>query len=665
MTRLLLGCMLVAGAALSEDLSVLQGTVDGAPAQAMMKRYLQGFADDAFAERAARFEAIKTPEDVAAYQARLRSLFIEHLGGFSERTPLNARTVGTLPGDGYQIEKVIFESRPGHFVTATLYLPDAPKPVPGVIVPCGHDNDGKAGQTYQRASILLAMNGIAALCYDPTGQGERFHYFKADGAPEFGTTVHHSLMGVGAILTGTNIAQYRIWDGIRALDYLESRPEIDAQRLGCTGNSGGGTLTSQIMAVDPRVRVAAPSCYITSYPRLLDTIGPQDAEQHVYGQIAFGMDHADYIHLRAPQPTLLCAATQDFFDITGTWDSFREAKRLYGRLGVPEHVDLVETDATHGFSQPLREGMVRWMLRWLEGVEKRVQEPELTLRSPEELWCAPGGKTAALEGSLTPLDLHLELAEAAAPARQALWQGDPDAALEKVRALTGMRSQAEMAVPSAEEAGALARDRYRILKRVLRPEPGIALPALHFVPADAAESVVLYVNDTGVAMDAGPGGPIEQLVQRGKEVLAVDLRGFGETAAADYPTGAWTYVGKDWPDASRAYLLAKSYVGLRADDILACVNHLRANGERPLEIVATGQATLPALHAAAAMREQLAHLTLRRGIPSWQAVLEDPRASEQWTSAVHGALLHYDLPDLLGVLGADKVTLEDMGVPTF
>jgi hypothetical protein len=111
------------------------------------------------------------------------------------------------------------------------------------------------------------------------------------------------------------------------------------------------SFSSYLMALDDRVACAAPSCYLTSFRRLIDTMGPQDAEQNIHGQLAFGMDHADYLMMRAPKPTLILASTQDFFDITGTWDTFRQAKRFYTRLGFAERVELVETDASHGYPQ--------------------------------------------------------------------------------------------------------------------------------------------------------------------------------------------------------------------------------------------------------------------------------------------------------------------------
>ena len=156
-----------------------------------------------------------------------------------QKTPLNPRLVGTLARDGYRIERVIFESRPSHHVTANLYLPGGKGPFPGVLLPCGHSDNGKAYESYQRASILLAKNGMAVLCYDPIGQGERNQRLDAQGKPVIRGTTEHTMAGIGALLVGRQLASYRIWDGLRALDYLASRPEIDP-RLGVYRQLGGG-----------------------------------------------------------------------------------------------------------------------------------------------------------------------------------------------------------------------------------------------------------------------------------------------------------------------------------------------------------------------------------------------------------------------------------------
>ncbi|MFM7131975.1 MAG: alpha/beta hydrolase family protein, partial [bacterium] len=345
--------------------------------------------------------------------------FQSALGPWPEKSPLNARVTGTIEGAGVKAEKILFESRPGHTVSAVLYLPNTPPPWPGVIVPCGHSANGKAAETYQRVSILLARSGLAALCYDPIGQGERLQALKPDGKPLFaGSTAEHTKIGNGSLMVGLQTAHYRVWDGIRALDYLASRPDIDPSRLGCTGNSGGGTLTSFLMAVDDRIVAAAASCYLTSYERLLATIGPQDAEQNITGMIAAGLDHGDFLLARAPQPTMMTVATRDFFDIDGAWSTYREAKKLFGALGLGERVELFEFDDTHGFSMPRRVAATRWLQRWLLEKNDAVTEPEFAILSDQQLQASPTGQVLAMPGEKSVFQINTELAASLAGQRQ-------------------------------------------------------------------------------------------------------------------------------------------------------------------------------------------------------------------------------------------------------
>ncbi|MCJ7676020.1 MAG: acetylxylan esterase [Sedimentisphaerales bacterium] len=303
----------------NQEVTVLPETMGGVKPADMMSNYLLKLVRQKSDNWKERYEQLKTPEQITEYQKRLREKFIEAIGGLPERTPLNPQVTGVVLRDGYRVEKVIFESQQKHYVTAALFLPDGKKhkpPYPGVLVPCGHSANAKAYESYQTMGALLALNGMAALVFDPIDQGERSQM--PSRLPELWGTKAHTMLGIGSILLGRNTARFEIWDGMRGIDYLQSRPEVDPNRIGCTGNSGGATQTSYLMALDDRIIAAAPSCYITSFERLLSTIGPQDAEQNIYGQLAFGMDHADYLMMRAPKPTLVCAATKDFFDIEGT-----------------------------------------------------------------------------------------------------------------------------------------------------------------------------------------------------------------------------------------------------------------------------------------------------------------------------------------------------------
>ncbi len=655
----LLGCV---APARGEDLTVLKPQPGQSPPARMMTEYLRGLTHEALDRRAERYEELRTAEQLLAYQEEMRRFFVAQVGGFPERTPLNAKVVGTLARDDCRIEKIIYESEPGLPVTAVLYLPLAEPPYPAALVPCGHSRHGKAEEAYQRASILLARNGIAALCYDPIGQGERSQILDAKGKPRFGSTREHTLVGVGSILLGINTARYRIWDGIRGIDYLVSRDDVDPKRIGCSGNSGGGTLTSYIMALDSRVVCAAPACYLTSLRWIIDAIGPQDAEQNICSQIAHGMEHADYVMMRAPRPTLICAATRDFFDIGATWQTFRQAKRFYTRMGFAERVDLIETDAEHGFSTELRVGMVRWMRRWLLGVDDAITEPDFAVLTDEELRCTPRGQVLLMNGVRSVFDLNAELEERLAEKRRRFWSATPKReALEQVREIAGIRKLTDLPTPELEELSTLQRRGYHLARLVLRPEAGISLPALLFSPPEAAADAYLYLNGEGKHVDAGPDGPIEKLVLAGHPVLAVDLRGIGETEGTSNYKGWAPLFGPDWQDFFRAYLLGRSYVGMRAEDVLVCARLLASYhaADKPyrVHLIGIGEAGPPALHAAALEPDLFASVRLERTITSWSDVVRTPVTSNQLVNTVHGVLRTYDLPDLVGTLPAEKITM--------
>ena len=634
----------VAGVAhADEDFNVLPTKSDDGPTKQMVSRYLKQRAYEALNVRREGYETIKTPEQVEAYQQGLRATFVEHLGGFPKRTPLNAKTIGTIEGGGYRIEKLIYESQPRHFVTAVLFLPEAKPPYPGVVVPCGHSRSGKAAQ--QRMCILLAKYGIAALSYDPLGQGERSQLLDEDGNQRFKATSEHNLVGKGAIPLGRSTATFRIWDGMRSIDYLTSREDIDADKIGVTGCSGGGTLTSYLMALDERVRCAAPSCYITSLRRLIDTIGPQDAEQNIHGQLGFGMDHADYLMMRAPKPTLILASTHDFFDIDGTWDSFRQAKRFYTRLGFAERVSLVETDAKHGYPKLQREAMVRWMRRFLLGIDEPVTEPDFPIHASIELQCTPDGQVLLLEGSRSVVDLNVEFSEQLAEQRREHWKPENRSqTLDQIRQMAHIRKLDELAPATTTRHGAIQRDEYRIDKLVLETEPGIQLPGLLFVPSKPNGRRCLYLHGEGKHVDASRDGPIDKLVRRGNHVLAVDLRGIGETST----TGS---------DVMISYLLGKSLVGMRVEDVLIAARALSEWDSKDrlseIDLIATGVAEIPAIHAAALESSLFASLTTSDTAPSWSDVVRDPTTG-RFGDTIHGALHVYDLPDLVASYRAFK-----------
>ena len=629
----------------------------------MMAAYLRGLACASLDRRDADYEKIRTLDQLTAHQERMRAFFVEQLGGFPERTPLNARTVGRLNDDGYRIEKVIYESQPHHHVPALVYLPPTDGPHAAVLVLCGHQLRGKGKEVYHGLCVLLAKNGLVAMCFDPIGQGERHQVLTPDGEPRFYASLDHMMTGVGSILVGRNAATYMVWDGMRAIDYLADRGDIDPQRIGCTGGSGGGTQTAYLMALDPRIRCAAPRNYMTSLRRLIDTIGPQDAEQNLHRQIACGMGHGDFILMAAPTPVLLLTTTGDSFDIQGAWETFREAKRAYTRLGVSERIDLVEGDAGHRATPEMQTTLVRWMRRWLMDIdEDRTVQHDVETESDDPLRCTPHGQVMRIEGARSVFDLNADLEAQQAGQRRRFWQtASKEEALAKVRQIAGIRPLAELSPLTHETTGSLEGSGYRIDALLLQPEQGIRLPALAFVPSRPDGDAYLYLHDEGKHADAGPGGSVEKLVLEGHVVLAVDPRGINAPPPPDSNPEYATYFGPGWKDFFLAYMLGKTYVGMRAEDLLACARFLAAYEAgappRRVHVIGIGEAGPPVLHAAALEEDLFESVVLRRSLRSWSDVVRTPVTQNHLINTIHGVLATYDLPDLVAALPPEKITV--------
>jgi dienelactone hydrolase len=628
------------------------------PAREMLHRYLLGRARQQFEARRKAIAAIKTPEEIAKRRESLRAFFLASLGDLPERTPLNAQVVGTLRRDSYRVEKVIFESRPGHHVTANFYVPNGQPPYPGILLPCGHSDNGKAYEQYQRAAILLARNGMAVLCYDPIGQGERYQRLDDHGKPTIRGTTEHTMAGIGALLVGRQEASYCIWDGLRALDYLAGRSEVDPRRLGCTGNSGGGTLTAYLMALDDRIAVAAPSCYITSLERLFATIGPQDAEQNINGQVAAGMEHADYITMRAPRPTLLTVGTRDFFDIQGSWDTFREVKLIYGRLGFGERVDLFESDEPHGFTRPRRIATARWMSRWLLKQDEPIDEPDVAMASDADLQCTRSGQVLRDFKDRSVFDLNAERVRELRAAREAPGSKRSDAEFRaEVRRLIGLGGM-QIVAKKPRVVGTLTTRFRTIRKLIFDVEPGIVVPALDFMlrVVDSPDGIVVKAGVDWTRDFAEPG-KMDELLNTVGHLVLIGPRGMGETDPGAESRRDWPF-GSDWKEACMGIHLARPLLGQRVVDVLSVLEGLKTEygGVARFYLVGVGAAGPVILHAALLDEEgSVAGVTLERSLTSWEDLVKQGLSRDQLGNVVPGALRVYDLPELAARLAPRRV----------
>jgi cephalosporin-C deacetylase-like acetyl esterase len=617
-----------------------------------LDRYVTRIAKQQWEARAAAVAAIRTPAEVQARQAYIRKHLMEEIGGFPEKTPLNARITGTLDRGDYKVEKLIFESQPHYYVTANVFVPATGKgPYPAVLGTAGHSLDGKAADLYERVWVSLAKRGFVVLAYDPPGQGERLEYFDpAAGKSRLsgGGTGEHTMAGMQCLLTGTNVARYFIWDGIRAFDYLLTRPDVDPKRIGVSGNSGGGTQSSYLAAYEPRLAAAAPSCYLTSWEKLWSGPGPQDAEQDFVNFLKDGLDFPDFLIAFAPKPIQMATATKDFFPIDGAKATFAEAHRVFETLGAGDHMGFFEFDDTHGWSQPRREATYRWFTRWLQGKKDDGAEPEIKLDTPHDLQCTETGQVAtSFRDAETVQSLNAALA-----AR--LYAGRSGAGGKNIAALVRARLNvaSERTVPHFEPRGEIERKGYKIEKIEIQSEPGITVPALVFVPSGGPQRkpAVIYVDAAGKAAAAGDGGAIEGIMREGKIVLALDPRGWGESAARGKADGGYT---PSYQSAMRVLLVGKTIPGMQTVDVLRSFDYLRSRADvnaARISITGKGNGGVLALYAAV-LEPRVTKVTCAGSPESYMGIVRQKMHEDVMDIVVPGVLRDFDLPDLVKALG--------------
>jgi cephalosporin-C deacetylase-like acetyl esterase len=643
----------------SSNFDFLSDLPDYAHLRNMLPDYLNHMAISRLEQRRFEVARLSSSEDIAKRRAYLREQMLQNLGGLPERTPLNARVVGILDREGYRVEKVIFESQPNFYVTGSLYVPKTGNPsYPGVLFPLGHEQGSKAYVGWQQMLGTLARRGYVAFAWDPIGQGERVQLYDPDleAGKITESTSEHTVLGIQCLLVGDNLARYTIWDGMRALDYLLARKEVDPARIACTGNSGGGTHTAYLSALDDRIKVAMPSCYITSWRRLLESIGPQDAEQCLPPWIGQGLDHGDFVLAFAPKPYLILSAIRDFFSIAGARETYQEAQHVYSILGAPDKVSQFEADNGHGYLEPRRLAAYRWLSRWLKGQADDTPEVPVSPASEEELRCTQSGQVTVSLGGETVFSLNQKRYAQAQPARTALTSPQAVATLKneirsKVQQLTAYNS---LAGPlNVKSFGQIRKEGYRIEKSTYESEPGITIPSLLFIPENGEnrKPAVLYVNAHGKAAESNSGGEIEQLVKGGFVVLAIDARGWSETGPGENAdeSRAWNALFPNYSNAMTALLLGKTLVGMRAGDVARGVDLLAGRPEVDAEkIYAFGvDAGAIALLHEAILDARVKKLVLQGMLVSYESVVTHKIHRAIFDSVIPGVLKAYDLPSLV------------------
>ncbi|MBN1676035.1 MAG: acetylxylan esterase [Kiritimatiellae bacterium] len=607
------------------------------------------------AERAERLNRLKTRAQAQAYVRRVRAAVRRCFAPFPKRTPLNPVITGRDEYRPYVLEKVVFESRPGFLVTGNLLLPKGRTgKCPAVLGVCGHSVEGKAAVPYQSFAQGLAVKGFVVFLLDPISQGERFQFYRKDGAPRPPLTQAHTMMGTQMTLVGDFFGTWRVWDAMRGLDYLLSRPEVDRSRVGVTGNSGGGTLSTYVTALDPRVTMAAPSCFICSYLANMENELSADAEQNPPGIIGAGLDHVDMLLCYAPRPTLILGQQDDYFDARYVRKAGEDLKRVHALLGSRGTAEVFVGPRGHGYHVENREAMYAWFMKHA-GLRGTARERGVKIVDAKRLYATPRGETHRA-GSRRVFEFTAERAGALAKRRGRPAPGTLQAA---ARRLLGLR-QAKGAPP------------YRVLIRWARQndipnrqavfavesEPGILVYVASFGRAHPfmhapTGKVTLYVGHTSGEEDVGTIRAVRALNTPARSLVVVDPRGIGQSrpqAGCARQASFDQVMSADYFHAAAGDMLGESVLGRRVFDVMRAIDFLCAGGATDITLMGRGLGSITVAFAAllhpCRPRARLLHY-----LPSYQSIVDSPLYAWPLSAFPRGVLKHFDLPDVYRALG--------------
>ena len=608
-------------------------------------QWMNQIAQRELQQREKTVDQIHTVAEAERRKELVREKLLESVGGLpNDKGPLNARVTGTLQGDGYTVEKLIYTSLPGFYVTANLYRPNQPGRYPAVLLQSGHTQEGKPED--QRIAANLALKGFVALTFDPIGQGEREQtYDKQLEGPLAGWSVpEHIHAGAQARLIGEGTARYFIWDAMRSLDYLASRPDVDASRMGAVGCSGGGALTTFTGALDPRLKAVIPACYPNSYQLLFAGPDP-DSEMGFPRFLGNGLDTSDFVELSAPTPWLIEATEGDYFTPAGARMVYEEARNWYAIYGAQDRIGFLVGPGPHGMPLVSREAVYQWMIRYLKNGQGDFHEQAVKLFTNHDLQVTPTGHVGDEPGSRKLYQLIRD---------DYLASKQPRSIPELMAELRNLKIPTDGSAPEVtivDEPNGPEGRREHIR---FESEPGIELNATLYIPsAPGRKPAVLFVSDS-TRLETPTATLAEKAARQGRTVLEMEPR----TSLADVDHGP--FVG-NWLANSRADQIGLNLPAMRAHDILRAVDLLAARSDvdaSSIHAFARGVDGIWLL-LAAAIDPRIGKVWLDRTPYSLRLAFDNTVNTDLFDAVIPGFVLHWDLDDLLKAMGNRPVLWTD------
>ncbi|MBR4666941.1 MAG: prolyl oligopeptidase family serine peptidase, partial [Lentisphaeria bacterium] len=559
-------------------------------------------------KRTARLAEVKSREDAEKYIAEIREKLKRIFGPMPPVKPIRPQITGRLATEKLQIDKVLFQSRPGYYVTALFYRPKTFRgKLPGVLFLCGHSAEGKHGSNYQRVPQSLALRGFGVLAVDPYGQGERCEH----GG---GAAAEHNHFGQRLALLGEFFGTWRLHDALTSLEYLKSRPEIDPAKLGVTGCSGGGTMTSYLNAFSPDLFMAAPVCSMTRLTSNLENEITADCEQNPPGFRAMGLDEDDFLLAQAPRPVMLGVQDNDFFDPRGTLKMYQSLQKFYRLFGKADSVKYSLGQGDHAYSV-FHQREVGAFFAGLAGAEAVGNDDDIRLFKAEELFCTPEGSVWKLPDARSSKQILADLLK--------LRKDDPG---KDHGTLPAGLDSSRIPVPTYRKGihQYLAPLEIQASRFMIETEPGIEV-TLKKLGKDiekrfpSGETAVIFLPEADGLRETD----LRDYHANPQNFYLLEVRGCGECRPCPVESDLDCLFAALYPAYSR--MLGEPFLHGQVRDVIAVLKLLKKHGCREVVLIAEG--AMCAVAEAAAERSPVTlRLKLRNPSIGRKKYLLDPKA---------------------------------------
>ena len=632
-----------------------------------LSRYLLCHAVNHFSDERTEKRLIDSQSEFEVRRKRVRETFLSNIGGLPDRIDdSSVDATGRLERDGYSIELVTFESRPNFHVTANCYVPDGDGPHPGMLFLCGHVDSPKGDSLNQKACIELALNGFVVLIVDPVAQGERKQYRDPETGESIvsggGGVFAHSYAGQKCFYAGTNLARYMIHDARCALDYLHRRADVDDDRIGVTGTSGGGIQTLYLSLVDDRIDAAAPCCSVTERREWLKTGKRVDAEQAIYGAISRGINYDDLVTAMAPRPVCIGAAASDeYFPIEGVRETVDRTRRIYDLYDAEENVRLVVADTTHCSVYELRDGVFEWLCDHLGDAEYQPHD-ELQIVDESELQCTLQGSVRDAYADERTIDdlIHEYVAETSPDAGTRPAVDDRGAYAERVRRTLVEkfdldREDCTLSPRYVDRTTADGLDVERVWFKTERDPDIVVTGVLVSEPESTTGSPAVVLYERGTKELPERSEEVASLASQYGSVFVFDPRGVGAVQNRPIPIPWWVdgyydIYGTEFKLAYDALLMESSLLGMRVYDVLRAVEFLRSETDATqVSFVGDGIGAYHALYAAV-VAQNVERIDLRNIGPSFSEMATSREVPFHPQLTAFDVVGESDVPHLIGAL---------------